>query len=66
MREVLDALEGEKGRLMKLKRHLFPLAMVVAVGVFFAGLTIARADSGDTQGDDPPHERTSVHTAHEF
>src|SRR5436309_10083224 len=38
---------------MMLKRHLIVLAMMVAVGVFFAGLTIARADSGDDGSDDP-------------
>src|SRR5690349_5253576 len=35
------------------KRHLIVLAMMVAIGVFFAGLTIARADSGDDGSDDP-------------
>src|SRR5689334_18450685 len=38
---------------MMLKRHLIVLAMMVAIGVFFAGLTIARADSGDDGSDDP-------------
>src|SRR6059058_2759135 len=38
---------------MMLKRHLIVLAMMVAIGVFFAGLTIARADSGDDASDDP-------------
>jgi Ca2+-binding RTX toxin-like protein len=38
---------------MKLKRYLMLLGMLVAVGIFFAGLTIARADSGGNQSDDP-------------
>ena len=38
---------------MTLNRHLIVLAMMVAIGVFFAGLTIARADSGDDGSDDP-------------
>ena len=45
--------EGQRKDLMKLKRSVILLSMLVAVGVFFAGLTIARADSGNEAGDDP-------------
>src|SRR5712691_4453614 len=38
---------------MMFKRNVIVLAMLVAIGVFFAGLTIARADSGDDGSDDP-------------
>src|SRR3954451_1506833 len=44
--------EGQEREYMTLKRRLIVLAMMVAIGVFFAGLTSARADSGD-DGDDP-------------
>ncbi|MFI5122131.1 MAG: hypothetical protein ACHQJ5_04490 [Vicinamibacteria bacterium] len=39
-----------KGSFVNLKRHLVLATMLVAVGVFFAGLTIAQASSGDEQG----------------
>ena len=38
---------------MRLKRYFTVLAMLIAIGVFFAGLTIARADSDEGDGSDP-------------
>src|SRR2546427_7451104 len=52
MKESTSPRGPRKGSMM-MKRHLIVLAMMVAIGVFFAGLTIARADSGDDGSDDP-------------
>jgi Ca2+-binding RTX toxin-like protein len=50
--EVVTCPDGvTKRKSMKLKRYLMLLGMLVAVGSFFAGLTIARAGDDDICGD---------------